>query len=154
MTSSDVASRVGSLVLSALDAHRALALRSVRNVGVDVVDIETLARLIERGGDRLAARFYTWGERNYCAGDPDRLATTLAGKEAVAKALGTGIRGGVRWTDIEILREPTGAPCVALTGTAAARAREQSVGRIALSLCHEPPVAVAVAVALSREVDQ
>jgi holo-[acyl-carrier protein] synthase len=151
MTAPNVAQGIESLVLGAIEMHREQAVPSLTDMGVDVVDIDAFARQLAHGGDRLAARFYTRRERDFCAADADRLATTLAGKEAVAKALRTGVRGGVRWTEIEILREPSGAPYVVLTGSAAARASDQGVGRIALTLCHEPPAAVAVAVALRVE---
>lgn len=151
MTTSIAPRRTESLLRRAIHQHAQTTTSVACAVGVDVVDMNVLARQLQRAGDRLAARLYTSAERRYCAGEIDRLATTLAGKEAVAKALGTGIRGGVRWTDIQILRESTGAPYVELTGIAASNARSLGVRGIALSLCHEPPAAVAVAVPLSEE---
>lgn len=115
------------------------------HIGVDVIDIPTLARQLERVGDRLAQRWFTEAELTFGAGDCDRLAATLAGKEAVAKVLGTGIRGVVRWTTIEILRRPEGAPYVRLHAGARDRADELSLESIAISLCHEGAFAIAVA---------
>jgi len=88
---------------------------------------------------------FTSEELSFAAGQPDRLATTLAGKEAVAKVLGTGIRGRVRWKTIEIARRPDGAPFVRLRAGARDRAAEIGVDEIAISLCHEGTVALAIA---------
>lgn len=114
-------------------------------VGVDVVDMEVLGRQLRLAGDRLAARLFTASERDFCAGDADRLASTLAGKEAVAKVLGTGLRAGVEWTDIEVLREPAGRPYVCLTGRARARAVQLGLRDVSVTLCHEGTIAVALA---------
>jgi len=117
-----------------------------------VVDVAQLSRQLDTAGERLLRRLFTRGEQTLCAQDVDRLATTLAGKEAVAKALGTGLRSGVRWTDIEIVREPAGRPVVTLHGAARERAASLAIDDIAISLCHEGPYAVAVASAVAGEV--
>lgn len=122
------------------------------SVGVDVVDCAVVARLLSKRGDRLARRWYTVTERDFCGDDVERQATTVAGKEAVAKALGTGLRAGVRWTDIEILRKPTGQPYSRLHGRAAERANELGFDQVAISLGHESGVAYAVAIGLRGEV--
>src|SRR5262245_43229498 len=75
-----------------------------QQVGVDAVDITDFSRHLDVGGPKLAARWFTDAELQFADGDRDRLAATLAGKEAVAKVLGTGIRGPVRWKTIEVLR--------------------------------------------------
>jgi holo-[acyl-carrier protein] synthase len=131
-------------------AHEVILHRNTSQIGVDVVEIDRFARQLNTVGERLATRWFTLAEREFCAGEPDRLAVTLAGKEAVAKVLRTGFRGGVRWTQIEILRESAGAPYVKLHGDAAQRASLMAIERIAISLCHEGPYAVAVAAGLQR----
>jgi holo-[acyl-carrier protein] synthase len=139
-----------SLIASLLErdierlADRVIAPGS-EHIGVDVVDIPTLTRQLDRGGDRLAQRWFTEAELAFAAGDLDRLAATLAGKEAIAKVLGTGIRGAVRWTTIEILRRPDGAPYARLHAGARDRADELALESIAISLCHEGAIAVAIA---------
>jgi holo-[acyl-carrier protein] synthase len=130
--------------------HEVVARGNASQIGVDVVEIDRFARQLKAAGERLAARWFTSAETDFCAGEPDRLAATLAGKEAVAKVLRSGFRGGVRWTQIEILREPAGAPYVQLRGAAAQRATLMAIERVAISLCHEGPYAVAVAAALQR----
>lgn len=116
-----------------------------RQIGVDAVDIADFSRHLDAGGRKLAARWFTDAELRFADGERDRLAATLAGKEAVAKVLGTGIRGPVRWKMIEILRRADGAPFVLLHDGARARARELDIGEIAISLCHESTLAMAVA---------
>ena len=77
------------------------------------------------------------------------MASRFAAKEAVMKALGTGTRG-VRWKDIEVVRERGGPPRVALHGTAMARARRLGIEEMALTLSHSREYAVASVVAESR----
>jgi len=119
-------------------------------VGADAVHIPAWERHLSLGGEKLLARTYTAAEIEFSAGRADRLASRLAGKEAVLKLLGTGIRG-VALSDVEIVSEPTGRPTVALHGPALARAREIGVQQIEVSLCHEQEMALAVAAGL-REV--
>ena len=69
--------------------------------GVDVIECKRIADGIERLGDRFLQRFFTEGEREDCGDKPYRLAARFAAKEAVGKALGTGI-GDIRWVDIEV----------------------------------------------------
>ncbi|MGA1708444.1 MAG: holo-ACP synthase [Phycisphaerales bacterium] len=71
----------------------------------------------------------------------------FAAKEAVLKALGTGWRGGIAWTDVEVVKEPSGRPGVALFGEALATATRLGVGRWHLSLSHAGGFSVASAVA-------
>ncbi|MBZ0295093.1 MAG: holo-ACP synthase, partial [Anaerolineae bacterium] len=66
--------------------------------GIDLIENERVAQGIERLGERFLNRFFTPGERADCDDKPHRLAARLAAKEAVAKALGTGI-GDVRWVE-------------------------------------------------------
>ena len=88
--------------------------------GVDIIEIPRVKRVVEQYGDRFLKRIYTEGEIAYCRGRPNQLASRFAAKEAVMKALGTGTRG-VRWRDIEVVRQRGRAPTVELHGTALAR---------------------------------
>ena len=119
-------------------------------VGVDVVVVEDVARALERHGQRYRARVFTPHEQACCEGTPEvaarRLAARFAAKEAVIKLLRpTGHQPD--WRSIEVRREAGGACSVALTGEAARMAADRRLGPIALSLCHEGPVALCVAVA-------
>ena len=69
--------------------------------GVDMIECERIAAGIERLGERFLNRFFTAGERQDCGDKACRLAARFAAKEAVSKAIGTGI-GDIRWLDIEI----------------------------------------------------
>lgn len=119
---------------------------SVRSgpVGVDVVHIPTWARYLELTGEPLLQSTYRQEEISFAAGRTDRLSTRLAGKEAVLKVLGTGVRS-IGFRDIEIVSEPDGRPTVRLHEAAAARASELAIDSIEISLCHEGEYAIAVA---------
>lgn len=114
--------------------------------GIDLIECERVAEGIARHGERFLKRFFTAAERADCEDQPHRLAARLAGKEAVAKALGTGI-GDVRWVEIEILRGERGRPVLHLHGAAAALAAELGLREWDISLTHTKDLASAVVVA-------
>jgi len=113
-------------------------------VGVDVVEIARLDRALART-PRLALRLFTDGERG--ATRPGSLAARFAAKEAVAKALGAP--GGLRWTDAEVVTEPSGRPRLVLHGGVAEEAAAQGITTWHLSLSHDGGIATAVVVAES-----
>lgn len=122
--------------------------------GIDLVEVTRIAGMIDRHGERFLARCFTPGERAYAEGRKRRdehLAARFAAKEAVLKALGTGWRGGIAWTDVEVTLEPSGAPTLRLTGQAAQYAEELGARRWVLSLTHAGGFAAASAIALSPE---
>ncbi|MBQ7515548.1 MAG: holo-ACP synthase [Schwartzia sp.] len=112
--------------------------------GVDIVEIGRVARAIENR--RFRERVYTPAEQTYCdargSGRAASYAARWAAKEAVMKALGTGLSGG-SLTEIEIERDEKGCPGVRLTGEFAARAAALGASRIWLSLSHAKEYAVA-----------
>jgi holo-[acyl-carrier protein] synthase len=114
--------------------------------GVDIVEVERVDRAILRHADRFFDRFYTPQELIDCAGHTPALAARLAAKEAVAKALGTGI-GRVGWKDIEIVNGPQGEPRLRLHREARGVARDLGLAEWSLSLSHTHEHAVAIAVA-------
>jgi len=111
-------------------------------VGVDIVEIQRIAQVVDRWGPRFLDRIYTDAELDFCGGRVRELAVRFAGKEAVMKALGTGTRG-VSWRDIEILADRRGAPVVFLRRRARRRARRLKIGNLAISLSHSRHYAVA-----------
>ncbi len=113
-------------------------------LGVDIVRVERIREMLERHGERFAARVLTPAEAAYVRLRPEQFAGRWAAKEAVSKVLGLGVHG-VGWRDIEVERLPTGQPAVRLHGRALGRARQLGMGRIALSITHEREYAVAVA---------
>lgn len=116
--------------------------------GIDILEIDRVDRAIVRHGQRFFDRFYTAQELIDCGGHTPALAARLAGKEAVAKALGTGI-GVVGWKEIEIVSGPRREPRLRLHGEAESQARRQGLQTWSISLSHTHQHAVAVAVALA-----
>ncbi|MBZ0286061.1 MAG: holo-ACP synthase [Anaerolineae bacterium] len=115
--------------------------------GIDMIENERVESGISRLGERFLNRFFTPGERADCEDKPQRLAARLAGKEAVAKALGTGI-GDVGWREIEIRCDERGRPVLHLHGAAAALSDKMGLTQWDISLTHTAVYASAVAVAL------
>ncbi len=113
--------------------------------GVDIIEITRIEKAINRWGKRFLHRIYTRPELKLCREKPQSLAVRFAGKEAVMKALGTGIRG-IRWQEIEIMAEPSGQPLVHLYGKAQDKADEMGLDRLAISLSHSREYAVAFVV--------
>ena len=122
----------------------------VIGLGTDVIEIERVRRSIERFGDAFLRRVYTAEEVAYCRGKKkgatESFAARFAAKEAGAKALGTGISGGVSWTEFAGGREPGGRPVLRLLGRAGELAEALGVTRISVSLTHGREVAIAVVV--------
>jgi len=117
-------------------------------LGVDLIELERVRSIYARHGDRFLGRVYADPERSRAADmrDPTAfLAGRFAAKEAILKVLGTGLSGGIRWVDVIIVREPSGAPRVYLSGKAFARAAEMGLGRILLSISHGRDLAIAQA---------
>lgn len=109
--------------------------------------------MLERHGARLTERCFSAEERAYCDRQARRraehYAARFAAKEAVLKALGTGWRNGIAWTDVRVLRQPSGRPDVQLGGRAAEIAEQGGIGSWLVSLTHTAELAGASAIALS-----
>lgn len=122
--------------------------------GVDLVSVRRLEGVLARHGARFLDRIYTKAEQAICSGDTRRLAGRYAAKEAVSKALGTGMgREGIAFRDIEILCSPQGAPRVVLHGAARTVCERLGGYCLSLSISHEHEFAVAFCV-LSIKPDQ
>ena len=117
------------------------------STGVDFIEIDRVASVLDRYGDRFLRRIFTPGEIAYCRGRAPNLAARFAAKEAVMKSLGTGFRG-VGWRDVEVVRAPSGAPSPRLHGRARRRAQRLGVTEIAITLSHSRDYAMVVAVAV------
>ena len=116
-------------------------------VGVDLIEIERIRRALARYGDDFKDRCFTKAERDYCDSKPNppqHYAGRFAAKEAVGKALGSGVY--FTWKEIEIRGRPK--PGVYLGGRTAAWAGRAGVARIELSMTHSRELAAAVAVAV------
>ncbi|MGA2483026.1 MAG: holo-ACP synthase [Candidatus Acidiferrales bacterium] len=115
-------------------------------LGVDIAEVSRIQASIERRGEHFLRRVFTPAEIEYCESSRnryERYAARFAAKEAAMKALGTGWRRGVRWVDIEVVREPSGKPVLVLRGAARAIADELGTKHIALSLTHTGAQALA-----------
>ena len=126
---------------------------SVVGVGIDLVDLERIARMLEDKGEHAMGRLFTTEERAYLATrlDPTgNAAARIAAKEAVYKAMQSlpGARA-VGWRDIEVTRDSEGRPAIRLHGLAARLAEEAGGLRIQVSLTHSAVAAGAVAVVSS-----
>ena len=118
-------------------------------VGTDILKVERMDDVVGRLGDRFVQRILTGQEQDeYRASKQANrlLAKRFAAKEAIAKALGTGIGRGVSWQDIQIEHDANGAPQVRLSGGAAEAAAARGGSRIELSLADEIEYVVAFAV--------
>lgn len=116
------------------------------STGVDLVEVARIRQLIERSGQAALDHLYTPDEQAYCQSQADpapHLAARFAAKEAVAKALGSGIGAHAAWVEIEVIRAAGGRPEVRLHGTAAATAHHLGVRHISLSLSHTRDHAIA-----------
>ncbi|HEY8267051.1 MAG TPA: holo-ACP synthase [Xanthobacteraceae bacterium] len=119
-------------------------------IGSDVTDIRRIEKVIGRHGERFLTRIFTDAERSRAerrANAPATYAKRFAAKEACAKALGTGMRGGVWWRDMGVVNLPSGRPTMKLTGGALKRLQaitpEGCEAKIDLTLTDEGPMAQA-----------
>ncbi len=118
--------------------------------GIDMVDCKRLEEIVRRQGRRFLNRIFTQAELDYCRGKKRRiehLAGRFAAKEAVLKVLGTGLRSGMKWTEIEVTNEPSGQPRVRLAGQCRRIAQRRKLGQILVSISHISTHAIASAVA-------
>ena len=118
--------------------------------GIDLVETARVRQLLEAHGQRFLDRCFTPAEQAYCARSAKRqiehLAGRFAAKEAVLKVLGTGWRGGIAWTDIDVTRTAHGAPGIELTGECARLAAGLGITRWHLSISHVETHATASAI--------
>lgn len=119
--------------------------------GVDLIRISRVERVLQRYGDRFLERVFTPAEILYSRRRPAELAARFAAKEAVAKALGVGMRmmapEGIAWQEAEIVGDYRGKPLVRLHGRAAERGKELGLSEWAVSLSHTDDHAIAFVVA-------
>ena len=123
----------------------------IHGIGIDVVEVERIEAAIAHLGDAFIDRLFTAREREYC-GKQKRpalhYAARFAAKEAVSKALGTGIGGQAGWLDMEVERAESGAPKMVFTGRAADFLAAEGIAEVQVSLSHAKEYAAANAVAV------
>jgi len=121
----------------------------VIGIGTDILEIKRIDEVLSRLGDRFVRRILTEQEQAEYrdSGQPARLlAKRFAAKEAIAKALGTGIGRGVSWQDMQVEHNDSGAPLVRLSGGALEVVQRRGGSRVELSLADEQDYVVAFAV--------
>ena len=121
----------------------------IYGIGVDLVNIKRVERVMERWGHRFVGRVFTVKEKEFCdkrAYPASAFALRFAAKEAFSKALGFGMRRGIRWRDIEILHHPGGQPYLKLRGRSFDICQEKKITHFHLSLSDEGEHGVAVVV--------
>jgi holo-[acyl-carrier protein] synthase len=114
--------------------------------GVDITEVDRIEAAIKRFGSRFLKRVFTPAEVRYCTGKPnaaERLAARFAAKEAGMKAIGTGLRHGITWQDVEVVRLPGQRPMLEFHGRAAEFAARLGCKRTHLSLSHTKEQAIA-----------
>ena len=120
--------------------------------GIDIVETSRIAKLIEEHGTHFLDRVFTAAEQAYCDLNKKRrlehYAGRFAAKEAVLKVLGTGWRGGIAWTDVEVVKESSGQPKIMLSGECERIAREQGISRWHVSISHIETHATASAIGM------
>ena len=125
----------------------------IHGIGIDVVEVARIEDAIANLGDAFLNRLFTAKEREYC-GKQKRpalhFAARFAAKEAVSKALGTGIGGQAGWLDMEVERAESGAPKMVFTGRAADFLAAEGIAEVQVSLSHAKEYAAANAVALKH----
>ncbi len=122
--------------------------------GIDLVDCLRIEEMIKQHGERFINRIFTAAEQAYAEANKDRiekLAGRFAAKEAVLKLMGTGWRGKIAWTDIEVVNNPAGQPEVTLSGEVKKLAEKFGIKHISVSITHTANFAIASAVALTEK---
>jgi len=122
----------------------------VKGIGVDIIEIQRMQESIERSGERFLERIFTKHEIEYCKSKQNasqHFAARFAAKEAVGKALSTGLRGKFSWKDIEVVNDELGKPNIQLHGSLQETLKTMS---ILLSISHSNHSVVAMAVIEER----
>ena len=126
----------------------------VGGVGTDLVRVARFRRFLDEGKQALLERLFTPAERDYSLAKRDpapHLAARFAAKESFLKALGTGLRDGISWQEMEIVHDPMGKPGLSLRGKAAEVFRERGFSALHLSISHDGEYALAVVVTENKE---
>ncbi len=121
----------------------------IYGIGVDLVDIGRMDRAIKRWGDKFIRRVFTPGEIEICQGrssPPAAFSLRFAAKEAFSKAMGLGMKKGIRWRDIEVFHYPGGRPGLNLHGRSFELCEEKKITGFHLSLSDEGEYGVAMVV--------
>lgn len=120
--------------------------------GIDIIEVERIRKQLERDGSRFIRSLFTEYEIKYCQTGTHQAARArcfagrFSAKEAFLKALGSGLREGLKWKDIEIRNDDMGKPEIVLSGKALERVREKGIEGVHVSISHVDAVAAAVVI--------
>jgi holo-[acyl-carrier protein] synthase len=124
---------------------------SVIGIGIDIIEVSRIRASLERHGERFHRKICTASEAEYCTRMRDPapfFAARFAAKEAVSKALGTGIGAACGWLDIEVRRKASGEPFIVLHGAGAETAKRLGIAQMLVTLSHTEHYAAAQAMAV------
>lgn len=120
---------------------------AIAGIGVDIVRIERIKRAVERWGEAFLNRVFTKNEQDYSKGHYSHLAGRFGAKEAFLKAIGTGWGKGIKWTDIEVIKDNRGRPEIKVRG----RLKDTILKKgVLVSISHEKDYAIAQVVIVSE----
>ncbi|GAC1652756.1 MAG: hypothetical protein NVS4B12_24310 [Ktedonobacteraceae bacterium] len=119
-------------------------------IGVDIIEVDRVRKVFEQYGERFLQRVFTESEVRQCRGRAEKLAGRFAAKEAISKALGTGIHG-VAWREMEVVQLRSGRPSVRLHGNAKSRAEQLSLSAFDVSIADLAHLSIAIAIAVQTD---
>ncbi len=128
------------------------AVRMIYGMGIDLIEIDRIKKEIDRPGDAFCKRIFTDEEIRACRAKSNRnvqsqcFAARFSAKEAFFKAIGTGVRGGLSWKDVEVVNDPLGKPALNLRGKALEMVEKKGITGIQLSISHTKQLAAAVVI--------
>jgi len=122
-------------------------------LGIDLIECSRIEHTWRQHPERFLARILTPAERAYCEGKKNpvpHIAGRFAAKEAILKVMGTGWRGQIAWTDIEVTNDSAGQPYVVLSGHTREVAHGLGITQIHLSITHTQNYAAASAIGIAE----
>ncbi len=119
-------------------------------VGIDIIEVDRVRKVFEHHGERFLKRVFTEIEVRQCRGRAEKLAGRFAAKEAISKALGTGLHG-VAWREMEVVQLRSGRPSVRLHGNAKRRAEQLGLSAFDVSIADLVHLSIAIAVAAQTD---
>ena len=119
-------------------------------VGIDIIEVARVRKVFEHHGERFLKRVFTESEVLQCRGKAEKLAGRFAAKEAISKALGTGLHG-VAWREMEVVQLRSGRPSVRLHGNAKRRAEHLGLSAYDVSIADLAQLSIAIAVGVQTD---
>ena len=124
----------------------------IAGIGIDIIEVERIYKQLSESIDRFNTMVYTEKELDYCRKvsnlnvQSQRFAARFAAKEAFFKAIGTGLRDGLQWKDVEVVHDDLGRPGFHLRGKAQEIIEKEQITGVLLTLSHGKDNAVAVVI--------